>query len=480
MADTTVGIRMTDLRNSGLQNHDQTENREKQDGEENSSAAQKAVRDAERAAMYAERASLEADTAAAEEASRAERTSAAGSAGSSKKRFRDRLPSNKRYQVISFYVVVTCIIIYILARVAGNIDKIGFAIGSGLHWMRVIFIPLFWGFALAYLFAPAVSFFRRHLEKTPYYRKKNKSALGISIAITFLLVLAGIILVLTFLVSSFMHELTMVSFDNITQFLNGITKSLNEVYSQLKSWLDQMNISSDVLQDIADSITNWLGGLASSVGGNLTKSLSNLTGFFANTMFAVIFAIYFQLDAAGLKKYWKNVFHAIFGEKGYQGVKVLVGDADRVFSGYIRGQLIDALFMAVVMSIALLLLNVKFAVLIGILTGIGNLIPYVGPFVAYGCTAAVGLMSQDFQKMILSIVVVFILQTIDGNIVNPKFLSHSVRIHPMLVIISLLIGSKVGGFLGMIFAVPVAGLLKLWFDRWIAWLSKKRMKQAAQ
>lgn len=82
-----------------------------------------------------------------------------------KKRLRDRIPNNKRYQVISFYVIVTCIVIYILARIAGNIDKIGLAIGSGLHWMRIIFIPLFWGFALAYLFSPVVRFFRRHLEK---------------------------------------------------------------------------------------------------------------------------------------------------------------------------------------------------------------------------------------------------------------------------------------------------------------------------
>ena len=150
---------------------------------------------------------------------------------------------------------------------------------------------------------------------------------------------------------------------------------------------------------------------------------------------------------------------------------------DRVFSGYIRGQLLDALFMMVVVSIALLLLNVKFAVIIGVLTGIGNLVPYVGPFVAYGCTGFVGIMSQDWKKLIVSIIIVFVIQTIDGNIVNPKLLSHAVKVHPMLVIIALLLGSKIGGLAGMILAVPVAALLKLWLDRWIGIMEAGKLRQ---
>ena len=111
-------------------------------------------------------------------------------------------------------------------------------------------------------------------------------------------------------------------------------------------------------------------------------------------------------------------------------MRTAVRDADRVFSGYIRGQLLDALFMMVVVSIALLLLNVKFAVIIGVLTGIGNLVPYVG-----------------------------------------------VKVHPMLVIIALLLGSKIGGLAGMILAVPVAALLKLWLDRWIGIMEAGKLRQ---
>ncbi len=91
------------------------------------------------------------------------------------KHFRDRIPNNHRYSVISFYVVFTVVVIFILIRIGDNLDKIALALGAGLHWLRVIFVPLALGFALAYLFAPVIHFFRRRLEKLPYYRKRDKS-----------------------------------------------------------------------------------------------------------------------------------------------------------------------------------------------------------------------------------------------------------------------------------------------------------------
>ncbi len=166
-------------------------------------------------------------------------------ASKQEKHFRDRIPNNHRYSVISFYVVFTVVVIFILI--------IALALGAGLHWLRVIFVPLALGFALAYLFAPVIHFFRRRLEKLPYYRKRDKSGLGAAVAITFVIVAAALALGLTFLISAFTHELTVVSFDSVTNFITGISKSFNEVYIQLKKWSEQMNISSDALATVTDT-----------------------------------------------------------------------------------------------------------------------------------------------------------------------------------------------------------------------------------
>ena len=121
--------------------------------------------------------------------------------------------------------------------------------------------------------------------------------------------------------------------------------------------------------------------------------------------------------------------------------------------------------MMVLVSAVLALVGVKYALIIGILTGIGNLIPYTGPLVAYGSTLLICLLYGDYRRLLIALPLLFVLQTLDGNIINPKLLSDSVNVHPLLVIASLLIGGAAGGFLGILIAVPVGSLLKIQFDR---------------
>ena len=113
------------------------------------------------------------------------------------------------------------------------------------------------------------------------------------------------------------------------------------------------------------------------------------------------------------------MLRAVSSAKFYKGFKIVVGDLDTSFSGYIRGQLADALFMMVAVGVSLSIVNVKFAIIIGVLTGVGNLIPYVGAFVAYISTILACLIDGDIKKLIIGVIVIFIVQTIDGNVVNP-------------------------------------------------------------
>ena len=105
-----------------------------------------------------------------------------------------------------------------------------------------------------------------------------------------------------------------------------------------------------------------------------------------------------------------------------------------------------------------------YGVLIGVMAGIANLIPYMGPIVGYGLTIVSGVISGETKTMIISIVIISVVQVLDGAVINPKLLSHSIEIHPLLVLVAIIAGEKVGGFAGMIVAVPFAALLKIWFD----------------
>jgi predicted PurR-regulated permease PerM len=88
------------------------------------------------------------------------------------------------------------------------------------------------------------------------------------------------------------------------------------------------------------------------------------------------------------------------------------------------------------------------------------------------------LLNWNLEKFIVAICVLFIIQTIDGNVINPKFLSHTIHIHPVLVIVSLLIGSKIGGLIGMLVAVPCGGLAKVYFEKLINYRMKRKSARA--
>lgn len=390
-----------------------------------------------------------------------------------------------KYLKTSGYIILTVIVIYILARITDNLPRIFAAIGRGIHWSRIILKPLFWGIVIAYILYPVMKWFerqfaripfvRKHSGKSPQERKKGQRRLRcIAVAVTFLLALLLVVILFTALVSTVQHTVQVASVDDLGKVIGQFANTLNNFYQTVQERLSELNISSADVNAYLQQAEKSLGEVVNNLTGGLMESISNIGSFLTNLMFSIIFGIYFLLDQEGLVHYWSRVLRAISSKKFDEKFRSFLKDADTVFSGYIRGQLIDAVFMATVVSIALYLIHVRFAVIIGILTGIGNLIPYVGPFVAYGSTIIVCLINGDFSKLILALVILFIIQTIDGNVINPKFLSSSIHIHPLLVIACLIIGSSIGGLVGMVFAVPVGALVKMQFDRGIEILTKKR------
>lgn len=123
--------------------------------------------------------------------------------------------------------------------------------------------------------------------------------------------------------------------------------------------------------------------------------------------------------------------------------------------------MIDALIVGIVVSIAMLILNVKYAVLLGFLIGLFNLIPFFGAIIAVGIAILVTLLTDGIGKAIVMAIVVIILQQIDANIINPKIVGNSLEISQLLVIFAVTIGGAYFGVLGMFLAVPVMTVIKM-------------------
>lgn len=388
-----------------------------------------------------------------------------------------KLHNNKdpHYEKISYYVILTSIAIFILYRLAAHFDDLMSALGKGISWFVVILTPIFWGLVLAYLLKPSMKFFEKKLKNSKYYKNKEpKKARTMAVTVTWLLILAVVTIVFSLMLSAFTKEVKFADIDSTVAMFEGIANSMQAFYKELINGMNSLNMNSDALTEWLDQLIGVLGSKVNDLGSNIVNNASGVTSSLTNLAFAIIFSIYFMADGERIRSYWSRVSKALFSKKFNDGFKVLSHDADIAFSGYIRGQLMDALIMAILIAITLSLVGVKFAIVIGVLAGIGNLIPYVGPFIAYALTVLVCLISNDFNTMFVAIISLLVIQTIDGQIINPRLLGSTVNVHPMYVIVAIIFGESLGGFMGMIFAVPVAALIKIEFDRLVEMKLKKK------
>ena len=130
-------------------------------------------------------------------------------------------------------------------------------------------------------------------------------------------------------------------------------------------------------------------------------------------------------------------------------------------------QILDAIIVGILTAIAMSLLGVKYAVLLGFFIGLSNLIPYFGAIVGVGISIIITIFTGGFGQAIWMAIIVIILQQIDANIINPKIVGNSLEISPLLVIFAVAIGGAYFGILGMFLAVPVCTVIKLLIEEYI-------------
>lgn len=379
-------------------------------------------------------------------------------------KWRDKF--NKKYLQISLYVIITSVIIYSLTLVAKNAPVILGEIMERVSWLVKVIKPVILGFAFAYLMDPVVNFFERKIRK-PKFLKKLKHPRTIATIISVLLLIAAFVGLISLLVYSVTKQLRLANFDDIINLGEEYMNSLNEFYNSILGKMEELDIQSDELQEYVSDASYFIVEALRNLAANMVSTISNISGYLTSIIFSFIIGFYFMIDGRTFMEYIKKVFHALFSARANQKVMTFAHDLDYVFSGYIRGQLTDAFVMMILISMVLSVTGVKFAIVIGIFAGIGNLIPYVGPIVAYICTAIVCLINGDTKTLFISIVALVIIQFADGNLIGPKLLSRSIKIHPLIIIISLIFGSAIGGFSGMLLAVPIGAYIKMVFVRFI-------------
>ena len=388
----------------------------------------------------------------------------------------------EKYFKISIAVVVTIALSYVAILLINQIGPVFNALFSVVTFIINVVAPLILGLVLAYLLLPIVNFFEKLLGKVPVLSKKKGLCRGMSVFLMFFVIFVVIFALLSLIVSTFTSNIHFATPEELKDMLVYVGNQSINFYETLRKSLSKYDIiipSFDAgVADFKASLSSMGGkkgtSMAASLGTGILGAVNIVKNTVVTTFFAIIFSIYFLSGTEKMAEYWKRAFKTLLGEKIYGICSIILSDLDKCFAGYIRGQLADAVFMAAIVSVSFGIAGIPYAALTGVATGLGNLIPYVGPIIAYGMTIVSCLITGKYKLMVLGIILVFIIQTIDGNIVNPKLLSNSIDVHPALVIVALLFGGAIGGLLGMLLAVPVAAFIRIQFEKLIAYLESKK------
>jgi Predicted permease len=396
-----------------------------------------------------------------------------------------KLPDrNEKYQQILLYVLLGAFCILVMLFLLINI---GVIVPKGMSFISTFFSlisPFIVGLAIVYLLNPIVNQIEKILYKSLgiiFKKKKDRMSFrGLSVLITYLIVAGCIFLILSVIISSVANEIKLADTDSLKNIALSLLSSGKEFIKGIASKLEQFGIKSANISEYQQKLLDWINSSTTDIATGAFSFVSNVGNAISKFLIAMVLSIYVLIDLDNLKKYWQKAAAALLRNRSYGALSTFLKDADDCFSGYIKGQFLDACVMAVLVSVGLSIVNVKYSVLIGILTGIGNLIPYVGPIFAYGGTILACVVDGDFKKMLIGLIVVLVIQGLDGNFINPKLLSNSISVNPILVIIALLIGASTGGLMGMLVAVPVAALVKKEFDRFIAWREAKKLEKSGE
>ena len=161
----------------------------------------------------------------------------------------------------------------------------------------------------------------------------------------------------------------------------------------------------------------------------------------------------------------------------YNNINKYFDRTNEIFLKFLASQFLDAIVVGILVTIAMTIMGIKYAPLLGFFIGLFNMIPYVGAIIAVAISAVITLITGGLTQAIWMLIVVIILQQIDANIINPKIVGQSLKVSPLLVIFAITVGGAYFGMLGMFLAVPVSAVVRILVEDYVDFKLAEKIKK---
>lgn len=322
-----------------------------------------------------------------------------------------------------------------------------------------ILAPIFYGIAIAYILNPIVAFWEHKISgllrrKLSNDEKIIKISRGLGILISLLLAIT-ILFVLFYLV---IPELI----STIYGLVISIPGQLEEFEHYLTGLMDSNSEFATLFQTIITSLTDWFEGwlkndLLAQVTG-ITTGLFNFVNVLIDIVLGFIISVYVLSGKDVFMSKSKMIIYAIFSTEKANTVLDIARKSNQIFSGFISGKLIDSLIIGALCFIGMSILKMPYVILVSVIVGVTNVIPFFGPYIGAIPSAFLILLVNPIQGLYF-VIFILVLQQIDGNIIGPKILGGFTGLSAFWVVFAILLGGGLFGFIGMLLGVPVFAVI---------------------
>lgn len=358
---------------------------------------------------------------------------------------------NSKYNTISVYalIVICCsIIFYFVASQIGSFsEKISILIG--------ILYPFIIGFAIAYLLNFILKFYEHtildNVQGSSKLKKGHKRS--ISLILTYLTAAGIFYLFVHFIVPQLIDSImglvndVPMYVDNATKLFDDVMKETNLSPEYTALIQEQMNKYINIIMDFAKEVIP--------VVGNTLKMIASSIW---NIVLGIIISVYLLIDKEYFFAINRKITCALFSEKMASRIFELTHRTNETFGKFLSGKIIDSAIIGVLSFVVFSIFKIPYTLLISVIIGVTNIIPFFGPFIG-AIPSFIIILFVSPTKALIFLILVFIIQQIDGNIIGPKILGDSIGISAFWILFAILVAGEFMGLVGMIIGVPVFAII---------------------
>ena len=380
-------------------------------------------------------------------------------------------PKLKKY----WYLGITLFLAASATLVVWTLLNIGALNGAGfLSSVNSALTPVYIGLIIAYLLSPLVDRMERFLFEPLMKKivKKNEkmargAARGISVTIVLLLALLVI------------FGLLMLVVPEVIESISSLVSNLPGYYRNIIVWGDEKfqanpqyaeyfeRLSSTVYEKLLTWLRDDLLPNSNKLLTVITDSIMNAVNVVVNVFIGLIVSIYLMAGKENFCAQAKKILYAVFSVKHADALLDVLREVHTVFAKFIVGRIIDSLLVGVLTFIIMSIANIPYTVLVSVIIGVTNLIPFFGQYLGIIPSAILVFIANPFKGVIFLILIIILMQ-FDGNVMGPKILGDSIGLGSFWILFSILFFGSLFGLVGMVCAVPVFAVFYRMVSRWCA------------